>query len=92
MNMLRNGKFLRQLATHALQITFLGYTGFGFPVCHYATVGVKAYQLHVVIWNTVRTLMGWGFQLDYTMQDGVEENRSFIKCHFNSHPALSNYM
>jgi hypothetical protein len=63
------------LATHVLQVMFVGYTGLRFSVCHYPTCGVKASELHTMLWSTIKELHDWGFLVDYIMQDGGEENR-----------------
>ena len=80
-----------ELATEVFQITFVGYTGFRFPICHFPTAGVKASDLHIIIWNCVSKLWDWGFHVDYLMQDGGEENRSFMMLHFADNPLNSNY-
>ena len=71
------------LATHVLQVMFVGYTGYRFPVCHYPTCGVKASELHTILWSTIKKLHDWGFLVDYIMQDGGEENRQFMKSNFD---------
>ncbi|KAL3868679.1 hypothetical protein ACJMK2_041457 [Sinanodonta woodiana] len=73
------------------KIYFLGYTGFRFPICHYPNCSVKASELHI-IWDVIARLQDWGFSVAYILQDGGEENRHFIKSHFNGNPLDSKYM
>lgn len=81
----------RQLASEVIQITFVGFTGFRFPICHFPTGGIKASELSIIIWNVIEKLSDWGFQIDYIMQDGGEENRSFMNLHFNGNPRDTHY-
>ena len=55
------------------------------------TRGINASQIHVIIWECVQELMSWGFNVDFIMQDGAEENRKFIKSHFSDHPRCFKY-
>ena len=82
--MLKEKTVISTLATHVLQVMFVEYTGFRFPVCHYPTCGVKASELHQILWSTIKKLHDWGFLVDYIMQDGGEENRQFIKSNFDA--------
>lgn len=79
---IRFGKIEQTIATQVIQVTFLGYTGFRFPLCHYPTCGVKSSELHVILWKLVACLNDWGFTVDYINQDGGKENRTFIKSNF----------
>ena len=88
---LKDQKVNPELATEVIQLSFVGYTGFRFPICHFPTNGIKASELNIIIWNTISKLSDWGFTVDYIMQDGGEENRSFMNMHFNSNPLLTNY-
>ncbi|XP_052065893.1 uncharacterized protein LOC127705600 [Mytilus californianus] len=72
----------RKLATDVLQITFLGYTGFRFPIAHFQTDGVKASELYIIIWYLISQLQSLGFIVDFIMQDGGRQNREFTKLHF----------
>ena len=65
-----------------LQITFLGHTGFRFPIAHFACQGAKAHELYVVLWDVNSTLGEWGFQVQGILQDGGEQNRGFTKMLF----------
>ena len=84
----------QELATDVLQIVFQGYTGFRFPVAHYPTDGVKACDLHCILWEVVSHLHRWGFNIDFIMQDGGRDNRTFIKDCFppQSPPMNSKYL
>ena len=68
-----HAKFLKEkpmkstLATHVLQVMFVGYTGYRFPVCHYPTCGVKASELHTILCSTIKKLHDWGFFVDYIL-------------------------
>ncbi|KAL3864406.1 hypothetical protein ACJMK2_006092 [Sinanodonta woodiana] len=55
------GKVEQKLATEVIQIYFLGYTGFRFPICHYPTCSVKASELHIMIWDVIARLQDWVF-------------------------------
>lgn len=79
------------LAEEVMQLSFLGYTGFRFPVCHFPTDGIKASELSLIIWDTVAKLSDWGFQIDYFMQDGGQENRSFMNLHFDDDALKCSY-
>ena len=72
------------LATQVLQISFLGYTGFRFPIAHFPTDGVTASELYLIIWDLISNLQSWGFTVDFILQDGGEQNREFIKLHFEN--------
>lgn len=61
----------------------LGHTGFRFPVAHHPSRGgVKATDLHAILWDTILALKQWGFSCDYILQDGGRENRLFMKDSF----------
>ncbi|KAL3873584.1 hypothetical protein ACJMK2_036681 [Sinanodonta woodiana] len=71
---------------------FLGITGYRFPICHYSTCSVKVSELHIMIWDVIARLQDWVLSVDYILQDGGEENRPFLKSHFNGNPLDSKYM
>ena len=71
------------LATHVLHVMLVEYTGFRFPVCHYPTCGVKASELHRILWSTIKKLHDWCFPIDYIVQDRGEENIQFIISNFD---------
>ena len=81
----------QELASEVIQLSFVGYTGFRFPICHFPTNGIKASELSIIIWKTIAKLSDWGFQVDYIMQDGGEDNRSFMRFHFEGDPLQSSY-
>lgn len=70
------------LASEVLQVTFLGYTGFRFPIAHYPTNTVSAAELYGIIWDIISELQSWGFIADFILQDGGDQNRQFMKMHF----------
>ena len=43
------GERRRQLATHVLQLLFLGFGGFRFPIAHYPCTQALATELHVIV-------------------------------------------
>lgn len=82
---------IQRLASEVKQLTFVGFTGFRFPIFHFPTRGIKASELSIILWNVIEKLSDWGFQIDYIMQDGGEENRSFMNLHFNGTPRETCY-
>lgn len=82
MRVLKEGGVKQKLANEAFQVVFLGYTGFRFPVYHCPTAGISASELSIIIHSIIKELADWGFQTDFILQDGGEENRQFIKAHF----------
>ena len=92
LSLLKSNGQTRKLATHVLQISFLGYTGFRFPLVHYPTDGIKASELHVIIWDIISELMCWNFNVDFILQDGGEQNREFMLMHFNSNPINDRFL
>ncbi|XP_014675321.1 PREDICTED: uncharacterized protein LOC106815380 [Priapulus caudatus] len=91
LRMLKEGCVKQTLASEVIQLTFMGYTGFRFPLCHYPTGGVKASELHIIIWDAIAKLADWGFTVDFINQDGGEENRQFVKSHFDGDPVKASY-
>ncbi|PIK38809.1 hypothetical protein BSL78_24364 [Apostichopus japonicus] len=82
----------KELATEVLQVYFLGYTGFRWPICHFPTCGVKASELYVMLWDVIAKLQDWGFTIDCILQDGGAANRQFINLHFSDVPTDSKYL
>lgn len=76
---LRKGNNEKELGTHALQILFLGITGFRFPIAHFISDGVQAPELYPIFWQAVDKLKLYGFTVAYTCMDGAQSNRSFMK-------------
>ena len=66
-----------QLASEVIQLIFQGHTGFRFPLCHFPVDSVKASELYIIINSAIATLQDYGFHVDYVMQDGGQENRSY---------------
>ena len=91
LRIIREKKVQQTIATQVLQLTFLGYTGYRFPICNFPTNGIKASELSIIVWDAIAKLSDWGFQVDYIMQDGGEENRQFIKLHFDKSPESASY-
>lgn len=81
-HMLRTQKISRELATDVLQITFLGHTGFRFPVAHFAGKCAKAHELFIILWNVISALGEYGFHIDSILQDGGQQNREFMNMMF----------
>lgn len=92
LRILKEQNVTKKLATDVLQITFLGYTGFRFPVAHYPTDGVKASELYIILWEVISKLQSWGFIVDYIMQDGGQQNRECTKLHFREDPRQDGFM
>ena len=81
---IRERKVQQTIAIRVLQLSFLGYTGFRFPLCNFPTNGIKASELSIVVWNAIAKLGDWGFQVDYIMQmvekkTGNSQNSILIK-------------
>ena len=51
------------MATHILQLIFLGDTGFRHPVAHFATRESVAAELYVIVWEAVAKLRDKGFSV-----------------------------
>lgn len=81
---IRTGKGEKILGTHALQLVFLGVTGFRFPFAHFITDGVQATELYPIFWQAVDRLQMYGFKVIYTCMDGAQSNRTFIKYNIGS--------
>lgn len=52
----------QRLASEVIQITFVGFTGFRFPICYSPTEGVTASELGIIIWNVTKKLRAWEYQ------------------------------
>lgn len=70
------------LATEVFQVSFLGFTGFRFPVAHYPTEGITASEIYSIIYDIISELQTWGFKVNYILQDCGTQNREFMKLHF----------
>lgn len=73
------GKGDLKLATHVLQLLFMGNTGFRFPVGHFATLQTSPAELYLVFWEAVKLLGVFGFTVLYLSLDGAQNNRLFMK-------------
>jgi len=45
---------------------------------------VTASELYLIIWDIISNLQSWGFIVDFILQDGGEQNREFMKLHFEN--------
>ncbi|KAJ8017433.1 hypothetical protein HOLleu_45163 [Holothuria leucospilota] len=89
MRILKEGDVTQKVASDVLQIYFLGYTGFRWPICHFPTTGVTASELYITIWKIISELQDWGFYVDCILQDGGSANRQFMNLHFTGLPSDS---
>jgi hypothetical protein len=83
-HMIKTKSVNQELATEVFQVSFLGYTGFRFPIAHYPTTGISAAEIYIIIYDIISKLQSWGFYVDFILQDGGNQNRQFIKLHFRS--------
>ena len=83
MNFLNTKKNDLKLATHVLQFMFLSYDGFRFPFAYFPSVGANAPELYVTVWEAVRKLSGYEFDIDYVCIDGASNNRALQMMHFD---------
>lgn len=74
-----HGREAKKLATHVLQLTFAGFSGFRWPVAYFGTRTASAYQLHSIFWQAIDILGQYGFSIDYCNLDGATTNRAFMK-------------
>lgn len=84
MKEMNSGSTEARLATHILQLVFLGYDGFRFPFAHYPCEQVNAPELFFIFWQAVVKLHLYSFQVDFVCMDGASANRTFLKMHFPS--------
>jgi len=61
--MLKEKTVISTLATHVLQVMFVGYHGLRYPVCHFPTCGIKVSELHTILWYIIEKLHDWDFLL-----------------------------
>jgi hypothetical protein len=47
----------RILATHVLQLVFLGITGFRFPFAHFPSTTANGHELYLLLWKSVNFLL-----------------------------------
>ncbi|KAJ8303747.1 hypothetical protein KUTeg_018670 [Tegillarca granosa] len=67
---IRTNKKDRLLATHVLQLVFLGFTGFGFPFAHFPSTTATWYELYLLLLKSVN--------LYYVSTDGAQSNRDLL--------------
>ena len=79
MEHIRTGKREKTLATHALQLVFLGFTGFRFPFAHFPTTTASGAELYLLVWKSVQMLAMFGFKVRYISTDGAQSNRDLMK-------------
>lgn len=92
---LQNKSEQKQLADHALQVVFLGFNGFRFPVAHFPTTTASATELYILFWRIIQDLEQFGFSVAYVNLDGAITNRQFMNINFphstpESHLFLAN--
>jgi hypothetical protein len=94
LNKLKRGKVDCPLADHVLQMEFLGFSGFRFPISYYPThLAASATDLNIVFWETVEMIESYGFEVYYTNMDGAITNRQFVDINFPQQNAKQrNYM
>ena len=80
--MRRNGENTKELATHVLQLLFLGFGGFRFPIAHFPCTQATATDLHVILWSAVEMLSAYGFPVLYVNMDGAITNRQMHHIQF----------
>ncbi|KAL9967256.1 hypothetical protein ACROYT_G025450 [Oculina patagonica] len=88
-DMLRlEGKKENQLASHVLQFIFLSDCGFRFPVAQFPSHDCTPTDLFYQFWNGVLMMKEFSFNIYWTILDGAEVNRKFIKMHFPGYDAV----
>ena len=88
------GERRRQLATHVLQLLFLGFGGFRFPIAHYPCTQASATELHIIVWSAVEMLSSYGFPVLYISMDGAITNRQMMNIQFpaSSSPSSQSFL
>ena len=71
-----------KLATHILQILYLGIDGTRWPVAHYSSATASASEIDLIFWQIIGELKKFGFNILYTIMDGASTNRKFLKSNF----------
>ena len=82
LDVIRYGRKTHELASHVLQLEFLGHTGFKFPFAQFPTVQAEAYHLYSIFWDAVLNLMKHDFRVTFVLFDGASANRTFLKMLF----------
>ncbi|XP_062587022.1 uncharacterized protein LOC134248629 [Saccostrea cucullata] len=78
-NQISSSKKQLPLATHALQLLFLGFTGFRFPFAHFPSTTASGHELYLLLWESVNMLSSFGFKIQYISTDGAQSNRDLFK-------------
>ena len=88
------GERRRHLATHVLQLLFLGFGGFRFPIAHYPCTQASATELHVIVWSAVEMLSSYEFPILYISMDGAISNRQMMNIQFpaSSSPSSQSFL
>ena len=91
-NLLKSNKD-KVIANYVLQVHFLGFSGFRFPIAHFPSTQATATELNLIFWNAVELMQSFGFHISYTNMDGALTNRQFLKINFNgSSPSAEKYL
>ncbi|KAM7437563.1 hypothetical protein ABFA07_012832 [Porites harrisoni] len=77
-----SGKTEPQLATHVLQFIFISDSGFRFPVAQFPSGECSPSDLYFNFWKGVRKMLEFGFVIYWSIMDGADCNRQFIRMHF----------
>jgi len=75
---LKSNKTDRILATHVLQLVFLGFTGYRFPFSHFPSNTASGHELYLIIWKAISMLSTFGFTIQYISTDGAQSNRDLF--------------
>ncbi|XP_071174117.1 uncharacterized protein [Mytilus edulis] len=78
-NQMAANKKQQTLATHALQLMFLGFTGFRFPFAHFPSTTASGHELYLLLWESVNMLSNFGFKIQFISTDGAQSNRDLFK-------------
>lgn len=76
---MKSNKCEKTLATHVLQLVFLGFTGFRFPFAHFPSHTASGHELYLLVWKSVNMLSTYGFTVQYISTDGAQSNRDLFK-------------
>jgi hypothetical protein len=76
---MKSNKKEKTLATHVLQLMFLGFTGFRFPFAHFPSHTASGQELYLLLWKSVNMLSSYGFTIQYVSTDGAQSNRDLFK-------------
>lgn len=81
----------QELANYVLQVSFLGFNGFRFPIAHFPTKQASCTDLQAIVWETVSRLTSFGFETLYINLDGAIQNRQFLKINFPDIDPCTNF-